>query len=175
VTLGNGLLRIPFGLAHSSCPAPGSGLLAGPGHKTLCRASTSSFTIAPRPRKKDVDGRDKPGHDGRGWSRTAGTRLAVALVLGFIGSAQAQAQDPRAQRGLAFARTHCAQCHSLDKASESPLKIAPPFRSLHQRYPVEALEEALGEGIVTGHPSMPEFRLEPDQIGDFIAFLNTLR
>jgi cytochrome c len=101
--------------------------------------------------------------------------LTVALVLGFIGSAQAQAPDPRAQRGLAFARTHCAQCHALDKVSESPLKIAPPFRSLHRRYPVEALEEALGEGIVTGHPSMPEFRLEPDQIGDFIAFLSTLR
>jgi cytochrome c len=99
--------------------------------------------------------------------------LAAALVLGVVGSAQAQ--DPRAQRGLAFARAHCAQCHALDKASESPLKIAPPFRTLHRRYPVEALEEALGEGIVTGHPSMPEFRLEPDQIGDFIAFLNTLR
>jgi cytochrome c len=99
--------------------------------------------------------------------------LIVAFVLCAAGLAHAQ--DPRAQRGLAFARTHCAQCHSLDKASESPLKIAPPFRSLHRRYPVEALEEALGEGIVTGHPSMPEFRLEPDQIGDFIAFLSTLR
>jgi mono/diheme cytochrome c family protein len=99
--------------------------------------------------------------------------LALALVLGTIGAAQAQ--DPRAQRGFVFARTHCAQCHSLDKVSESPLKVAPPFRTLHRRYPVEALEEALGEGIVTGHPSMPEFRLEPDQIGDFIAFLNTLK
>ena len=29
--------------------------------------------------------------------------------------------------------------------------------------------------IVTGHNEMPEFRLEPDQIGDFIAFLKTLR
>ena len=97
------------------------------------------------------------------------------LLLAFTVSAKAQEQDPRAQRGLAFARTHCAQCHSLDKVSDSPLKIAPPFRTLHQRYPVEALEEALGEGIVTGHPAMPEFRLEPDQIGDFIAFLKTLR
>jgi cytochrome c len=99
--------------------------------------------------------------------------IIVLFLLGF--GTSAQAQDPRAQRGLNFARTHCAQCHSLDKVSESPLKIAPPFRTLHQRYPVEALEEALGEGIVTGHPSMPEFRLEPDQIGDFIAFLKTLR
>lgn len=54
------------------------------------------------------------------------------------------------------------------------LRQAPQFRSLHLRYPVETLEEALAEGIVTGHPSMPEFRLEPDEIGDFIAFLKSL-
>jgi hypothetical protein len=45
---------------------------------------------------------------------------------------------------------------------------------LHKRYPVETLEEALGEGITTGHPTMPEFRLDPGQVGDFIAFLKTL-
>ena len=98
---------------------------------------------------------------------------AILAVLYFASSAEAQ--NPPAQRGLNFARTHCAQCHSLDRHSESPLRVAPPFRTLHNRYPVETLEEALGEGIVTGHPSMPEFRLEPDQIGDFIAFLKTLQ
>jgi hypothetical protein len=58
--------------------------------------------------------------------------------------------------------------------SPSPLKIAPPFRTLHERYPVETLEEALAEGIITGHPSMPQFSFEADQVGDFIAFLKTL-
>jgi hypothetical protein len=65
-------------------------------------------------------------------------------------------------------------CHSIDKFSESPLKLAPPFRTLHKRYPVETLEESLAEGIMTGHPSMPEFRFRPDQVSDFIAFLKTL-
>jgi cytochrome c len=45
---------------------------------------------------------------------------------------------------------------------------------LHERYPVESLAEALSEGIVTGHPTMPEFRLDVAQINDFIAFLKTL-
>ncbi len=98
--------------------------------------------------------------------------VIAALVL-FI-PAGAMAQNPSAQRGLIFARVHCAQCHSTDKVSPSPLKIAPPFRTLHLRYPVESLEEALGEGIVTGHPSMPEFRLDPGQVGDLIDFLKTL-
>jgi hypothetical protein len=52
--------------------------------------------------------------------------------------------------------------------------MAPPFRSLHERYPVENLQESLAEGIITGHPSMPEFRLDPDQITDVIAYLKTL-
>jgi len=66
------------------------------------------------------------------------------------------------------------EIYSVDKVTDSPLKIAPPFRTLHLRYPVESLEEALGEGIVTGHPSMPEFRLDPGQVGDVISYLKSL-
>ncbi|MGD9925460.1 MAG: cytochrome c [Variibacter sp.] len=89
-------------------------------------------------------------------------------------SAQAQTRSPSEQRGFRLAMTYCARCHSIDRLSESPLSVAPPFRTLHYRYPVETLQEALGEGIVTGHPTMPEFRLASDQITDFIAFLKTL-
>lgn len=103
-------------------------------------------------------------------------QCAIALTLGnLIFGASAYAQmDPKQQRGLAYARANCERCHSIDKVTESPLKLAPPFRELHNRYPVETLEEALGEGIVTGHPNMPEFRLEPDQIGDLISYLKSL-
>jgi cytochrome c len=81
---------------------------------------------------------------------------------------------PNAAAGKAFAQSNCSHCHSIDKFTPSTLAIAPPFRTLHQRYPVESLEEALGEGIATGHPSMPEFRLDPGQVGDFISFLKSL-
>jgi len=66
------------------------------------------------------------------------------------------------------------KCHSIDKVSPSPLRIAPPFRTLHERYPIESLQEALAEGIVTGHPSMPEFQFDPDQINDLLQFLKSL-
>ena len=78
------------------------------------------------------------------------------------------------QRGRAFARANCARCHAIDRVSKSPLKIAPPLRALHQRYPIEALEEALAEGISTGHPDMPAFELSPDQIHDLLSYLKTL-
>jgi hypothetical protein len=45
---------------------------------------------------------------------------------------------------------------------------------LHLRYNVEDLAESLGEGILVGHPSMPVFRFDPDQIENLIAYLKTL-
>jgi mono/diheme cytochrome c family protein len=86
----------------------------------------------------------------------------------------ALAASPAEQRGKTYALTNCARCHSIDRVTESPLKIAPPFRTLHKRYPIETLGEALAEGIETGHPTMPAFQLQPDQINDLLSFLKTL-
>ena len=98
--------------------------------------------------------------------------LILALLVMLLAIASANAQS--AQRGLNYLRANCARCHAIDKVSESPLKIAPPFRTLHLKYPVEMLQEAFAEGIQTGHRNMPEFRLEADQIGDVNAYLKTL-
>ena len=98
--------------------------------------------------------------------------LAAVMVCSFSGSVRAEADS--VQRGRELARANCARCHSIERSGDSPLKSAPPFHTLHQRYPVENLEEALAEGIVTGHTDMPEFRMEPDQIADFIDFLKAL-
>jgi cytochrome c len=101
--------------------------------------------------------------------------VATAFALALTPFAASAQSSPDVQRGITLARTHCVRCHSIDKVSPSPLTIAPPFRDLHKRYKVEHLAEALGEGIVTGHPTMPEFRFAPDQINDFVAFLNSLK
>jgi cytochrome c len=70
-----------------------------------------------------------------------------------------------AQRGFVILKTNCSRCHAISKVGESPLKIAPPFRTLHERYHVEDLEEPLAEGIITGHPTMPEFRFDQSGSG----------
>jgi cytochrome c len=44
-----------------------------------------------------------------------------------------------------------------------------------QRYKPEQLEEALGEGLSSGHPAMPEFVFEPYEISAIVAYLGTLR
>jgi cytochrome c len=42
------------------------------------------------------------------------------------------------------------------------------------RYPPENLAEALAEGIVSGHPDMPEYVLSPEEIEAVMAYLHTL-
>lgn len=101
-------------------------------------------------------------------------RLLVAAVFVLSAVAGAAALDPAAQRGLVFARTNCAMCHAIGPVGNGPLPIAPPFRTLHERYPVENLEEALAEGIVAGHPNMPQFELDTARIRDLIAYLKSL-
>jgi len=105
-------------------------------------------------------------------NRTLITFAGVAFSA--LAAGTASRADPNPMAGKAFAQANCSHCHSIDKVTQSTLAIAPPFRTLHKRYPVESLEEALAEGIMTGHPSMPEFRLDPGQIADLISFLKTL-
>lgn len=96
--------------------------------------------------------------------------LAATLVM----TNTALALTPAEQRGKNFVVTNCSRCHAVDKVSPSPLTIAPPFRNLHLKYPIETLQESLAEGIYTGHPTMPVFRLEPDQINDVLSYLKSL-
>src|SRR5690348_16841106 len=98
----------------------------------------------------------------------------LALYIFLAASSALEAQPRNVQHGAEIARANCARCHSIARSGASPFPPAPPFRILHERYPVEMLEEALGEGIFTGHPAMPEIQLDPDDIGDFIAFLRSL-
>jgi cytochrome c len=100
--------------------------------------------------------------------------LLYSLGLALFILHPASAASPSEQRGKTFALTNCARCHAIDRVSSSPLNIAPPFRTLHKRYPIEALAESLAEGIQTGHPTMPEFQLDPDQIHDLLSYLKTL-
>jgi cytochrome c len=102
--------------------------------------------------------------------RSALRQALVTLML----MTPALAASPAEQRGKAYALRNCAKCHSVDRVTPSRLKAAPPFRTLHNRYPVETLAEAFAEGIYTGHPTMPGFELNPDQIHDLLSYLKTL-
>ena len=77
--------------------------------------------------------------------------VAIFLTYTPSNAKSDEVLSPAAQRGFVLVRTNCSRCHAIGKIGESPLKIAPPFRTLHERYPVDDLQEPLAEGIVTGH------------------------
>jgi cytochrome c len=98
--------------------------------------------------------------------------LACAVMTTTLHAGALAADDLTVGRALAEER--CARCHAIEKTGESPFPLAPPLRDIAKRYPLEGLEEAFAEGIVVGHPAMPEFEFEPDQIAGLIAFLGWL-
>jgi mono/diheme cytochrome c family protein len=103
------------------------------------------------------------------------TRFVLcAALIGAVLSCPASAEEDL-QHGEALLQKNCASCHAIGRTGDSPHKLAPAFRTLGQRYPIEALEEALGEGIVSGHPDMPEYKFDADEVGDIIAYLKSIQ
>ena len=105
-------------------------------------------------------------------------RIAAASLAIWISAYSAAAADDQMtlqRHGKALVAKYCARCHAVGRAGASPHHGAPVFRMLARRYPIEELEEALGEGIVTGHPHMPEFRFSADDVGAIIAYLKSIQ
>jgi cytochrome c len=104
-------------------------------------------------------------------------RLALASLTlpGLLVSSLAQDNAANLKRGEALLSKNCAACHATGRTGYSPRTAAPPFRTLGTKYPVESLEEALGEGIVSGHPDMPEFKFDAPDVGAIIAYLKSIQ
>jgi len=101
----------------------------------------------------------------------------LAATLAFLATCAvtASAQPSAETRGEALLSRHCAMCHAIGRSGTSPHAVAPPFRTLAQRYPIESLEESLGEGLLSGHPDMPEFSFPPRDVGAIIRYLRSIQ
>ena len=99
---------------------------------------------------------------------------ALILMFALAPTAAVAGESDRVEAGRDIADRLCARCHAIGAEGESPHEEAPPFRTFADKWPVAHLGEALAEGISVGHPDMPEFVLEPDEIDAFIAYLESL-
>ncbi|MBI1362286.1 MAG: c-type cytochrome [Alphaproteobacteria bacterium] len=79
------------------------------------------------------------------------------------------------EAGHQFAAAHCASCHAIGATGKSHVRDAPAFRNLSRRYPVSSLGEAFAEGISTGHPDMPEWEFQPDQITALLGYIQSIQ
>jgi mono/diheme cytochrome c family protein len=100
--------------------------------------------------------------------------ILVAALSAIATVAHAQSADVRS-RGRLLVQRYCASCHSIERQGQSPNAAAPPFRDLHVRYRVDNLAEALAEGILVGHPAMPEMRFPPDDVKAILAYIKSIQ
>jgi len=101
--------------------------------------------------------------------------VVLALCMVFTVSAACAEDAAVLKRGETLLATECSRCHATGRTGESRHPQAPLFRTLAKRYPIESLEEALGEGLISGHPDMPEFKFEGDDVGAIIAYLKSIQ
>jgi mono/diheme cytochrome c family protein len=103
--------------------------------------------------------------------------LALSMVLATAAAHAQTAQNDASllKEGESLVTRDCARCHGVGRTDASRHPQAPPFRTLSKRYPIESLEEALGEGIISGHPDMPEFQFDSDEVGAIVAYLKSIQ
>jgi cytochrome c len=101
--------------------------------------------------------------------------LFALLMIGLTAPTLAEKIGSPARGGEALLITNCARCHAVGRSGISPHPQAPAFRTLSRKFKVEGLAEALAEGISTGHPDMPEFVFEADEVGDIIDYLKSIQ
>jgi len=100
--------------------------------------------------------------------------LMVGCMMVFGLTAAAQDTTRFEQRGKTLVERHCSRCHAIDITGSGRHPEAPQFRTLGTRYPIDSLAEALAEGLVTGHPDMPEFMFEVHDVGAILAYLQSI-
>ncbi|MYZ47493.1 c-type cytochrome [Propylenella binzhouense] len=101
--------------------------------------------------------------------------MRVAIAWAVLLCATSVSVASPIEDGRRFAEKNCGRCHAIGREGDSPLPGAPAFRTLSERYPIESLAEALAEGIVTAHPDMPEFVLEPEEIDALLSYLESIQ
>ena len=102
--------------------------------------------------------------------------LSATAVLFFLaGHAAADERSDNVAAGQQLAERLCARCHAIGADGESPFAAAPPFRIMSAKWPIDSLAEAFAEGIVVGHPDMPEFQFEAEDVGALLDYLESVQ
>lgn len=100
--------------------------------------------------------------------------LSATLLASLLCAAQAE-QLGNASKGQSYARSHCAECHAVEQASDdiSPDFAAPRFVDVANTPGMTA--RALAVWLQTSHPTMPNFIIPETERDDVIAYIMSLK
>ncbi|WP_083567080.1 c-type cytochrome [Hyphomicrobium sp. CS1GBMeth3] len=101
--------------------------------------------------------------------------IAAAFALYAVPAPALAQQLGNAEKGLAYARAHCGECHGVEREAEdfSPNADAPDF-SVVANTP-GMTERALAVWLQTSHPTMPNLIVPEEARDDVIAYIMSLK
>lgn len=101
------------------------------------------------------------------WFTIVGSTLVCAL------NSASDQNIGKPETGLALAHATCAECHAIAPKELGSDAAAPSF---HRIANVSGMTEtALYVALQTSHRTMPNVRLEPDEMRDVVAYILSLK
>lgn len=105
--------------------------------------------------------------------RVMGGIAALFASLALSGAAAA-VELGDAEKGQAYARANCSECHEVEPIeSFSPNPDAPSFQEVAQSPGMNA--RALGVWLQSSHPTMPNLMIAPADMDNVIAYILSLK
>lgn len=77
--------------------------------------------------------------------------------------------------GLSLAKSHCAECHAVERGDQSPTLINAntAFPLLSERFPIPMLQEAARSGHISGHDEMPGFDFTAEEMSALLVYIDS--
>ena len=99
----------------------------------------------------------------------------VAFAILVVSATSAHAQRSPEDRGEDLMSQQCAMCHAIGRSGTSPDSKAPPLRALTQRGLLDSLESSLEKGSLFGHPQMPAFSFQQQDVSAILRYLRSIQ
>jgi mono/diheme cytochrome c family protein len=100
-----------------------------------------------------------------------GTFVAALVLASLAGVASAQVGPGDPAEGQKLADQQCSTCHAVDRPTRASQQ-APSFTSIAKMRSTTSL--SLHVFLLSPHPSMPNYRLAPNEVDDVVAYILSL-
>ena len=102
------------------------------------------------------------------------TFTALAILFCLPTTSDAAQRGKLEARGKAILQEKCARCHAIGAVGASPLKQAPPMRTIYARFQPRELQAELTEGMVSKHRAMPQIEFSDEDVNAIMNYLYAL-
>jgi mono/diheme cytochrome c family protein len=100
--------------------------------------------------------------------------LTVGLLVCLSATSNAATSSQLRSKGKALLQENCGRCHAIGAVGSSPLKEAPPMRTIYARFDPRELQAELTEGMVSRHRAMPQIEFSDEDVDAILAYLYAL-